>query len=631
MKKMKFILLIFTCVLSINCFAQNENNYLFEQVIDSISKTNKGYLNKVQLNVSNLELSELLNSLALENNLNIIVDPKINQTITYNFFDIEVKQVLIYLVTNFDIEYSFSGEILSLNKRIVKPEKKPEKITLNNAPKVSYNAENNFISIDLKGDSLFQICEEITKKSGVNFMLNPEIRNKQIFCFIQNRPIENVIELLCSSNSLTNKKDKDIYMLDQLNSTTKLKNENSFTIENNIRENIKIEKNNIGNYNVYSNNADINDVLLLALNKINARYISYSSIEGKINLALENTTITELLNTIFNGTKYGYFKENDIYFFGENKHETIRKTTVIKIVNRSIEVVKSIIPKELISELELIEFIELNSLIVSGSERKIEELKRFIHEIDVVVPMVQIDVMLLYTNKSSQIETGLKAGLKDKPTSTSGTYYPGMDITAGSSTINQILKTLSGFGLVNFGAVTENFYISLKALETNSIISIESTPKISTLNGHEASISIGEKTYYQESQVNFQNTINNTGVLTSKIWKPVEANLTVKIKPFVSADEYVTLTVAVNQDDFSGKTDQTSPPNESNQKFESMVRIKNGEVILLGGLEKKKNSNSGSGVPLLSKIPILKWIFSSRTKDKENSKLHLLIKTTVSY
>jgi len=62
-----------------------------------------------------------------------------------------------------------------------------------------------------------------------------------------------------------------------------------------------------------------------------------------------------------------------------------------------------------------------------------------------------------------------------------------------------------------------------------------------------------------------------------------------------------------------------------------MVRIKNGEVILLGGLEKKKNSNSGSGVPLLSKIPILKWIFSSRTKDKENSKLHLLIKTTVSY
>ena len=62
-----------------------------------------------------------------------------------------------------------------------------------------------------------------------------------------------------------------------------------------------------------------------------------------------------------------------------------------------------------------------------------------------------------------------------------------------------------------------------------------------------------------------------------------------------------------------------------------MIRVKNGEMILLGGLEKKRKSDSGSGVPILSRIPILKWFFSSRKKDKSKSKLHILIRPIVTY
>src|SRR5690606_23243397 len=174
-------------------------------------------------------------------------------------------------------------------------------------------------------------------------------------------------------------------------------------------------------------------------------------------------------------------------------------------------------------------------------------------------------------------------------------------------------------------------YVSLSALESNNVIEIESTPKISTLNGHEASISIGETTYYQETQVNVQTSVTNQGVLQSRQWKSIDANLSVKIKPFVSADEYVTLTITVEQDDFSGKVDPTSPPNITTQTFESVVRVKNGELILLGGLDKKKKNDSGSGTPILSRIPVLKWFFSSRAKDREKSKLHILIKPVVTY
>ncbi|EPB65503.1 bacterial type II and III secretion system protein, partial [Ancylostoma ceylanicum] len=231
--------------------------------------------------------------------------------------------------------------------------------------------------------------------------------------------------------------------------------------------------------------------------------------------------------------------------------------------------------------------------------------------------MVQIDVMLLYSGKNYDLNSGFEAGLSSEKVKTEGTIFPGLDMKLGFGTINTILNAINGFGVVNLGQVSENFYMSLNLLESNSIIEIESTPKISTLNGHVAKLSIGETTYYQEQQLSFQPINQNAGFQqSSKVWKNLDANLSVTIKPFVSADEYVTLTITVKQEDFGGRVDPTAPPNLSNQNFESVIRVKNGEVILLGGLEKKSINDSGKGTPVLSRIPILKWFFSSRKKLK---------------
>jgi type IV pilus assembly protein PilQ len=77
--------------------------------------------------------------------------------------------------------------------------------------------------------------------------------------------------------------------------------------------------------------------------------------------------------------------------------------------------------------------------------------------------------------------------------------------------------------------------------------------------------------------------------------------------------------------------DPTAPPNATKQTFESVIRVQNGEVVLLGGLDKKQNNNSGEGVPFLARIPIIKWFFSSRTKNKRKYKMHIIIRPTISY
>ena len=628
----KLVLFVFMGIVPMMANGQYFSELTLRVKLDSVAVKHAGYNNTVQLNITGLPLSELVNTVALENNLNISIDPALNQVVSYNFFDAQVKDILVFLYSNFEVEYQFVGSILSITKRAPKKEA-PVKVEEKKID-VKYNPSNHFLSVDLKNDSLFRVVKEITTLTGKNIVLAPEVRDKPVSAYFLNRPFEQVIDMLAKANGLEYKSDEnDVHYVYLPVKNEKANPTNGFkptTLSE--QTGVQLTKNAFGTLDILANNAEISDIIKIAADEIGAPYFLYNKPEGKTSFSVQNVTFPELLEFIFTGTKYAYSEDNKVYLIGEVKTEGIRETHLIRMENRTIENVKSAIPSSMTADLDITEFTELNGLVVSGPQRKVEELKRFLSSIDVVVPMVQIDVMILTSERSHTTKTGIKAGLGTQPTVTSGTVFPTVDVNLGAQSINAILDGINGFGIVNLGNVTENFYLSLQMLETNGVIDVESTPKVTTLSGHQATVSIGQTTYYQEQQVDVQNSVVNQGVLTSKTWKSVDANLTVKIKPFVSSDGNVTMSVTVTNDDFDGtKVDPTAPPNATKQTFESVIRVKNSEVVLLGGLDKKQNSNSGEGVPVLSRIPVIKWFFSSRSKSKRKYKMHIIIRPTVTY
>jgi type IV pilus assembly protein PilQ len=374
-------------------------------------------------------------------------------------------------------------------------------------------------------------------------------------------------------------------------------------------------------------------MIINAAEQLNLTYFLYNKPENeKATLLADNITFDDLLEHIFKGKKYTYKKQDNFYLIGEQSTEGLRVTEIIQLENRSIESVLLSLPKIFFEKVEIKEFVELNGLIVSGSKTIIDELKLYIRQIDKVVPLVQIDVMIVQYNKSYNIQTGITAGLdKTKVGQTSGVLFPTGDINLNATSVNSLIDSFNGLGILKLGKVTEAFYLNMKFLEDNSIIRIESTPKIATLSGHEAKLAIGETNYYFEQNNQLLTGNINNNVLQSGTWKSTDANLSVSIKPYVSADESVTLTVSVEKSSFLGRVGATAPPGKATQQFQSLVRVKNNEMVLLGGLDELQKENSGSGVPLLSRIPVLKWLFSGRRKSKSNSKLHIFIKPTVIY
>jgi type IV pilus assembly protein PilQ len=270
-------------------------------------------------------------------------------------------------------------------------------------------------------------------------------------------------------------------------------------------------------------------------------------------------------------------------------------------------------------------------LILSGSEPQIDEIENFITSIDKVVPVVMIEVMIVDYSNSRANSTGIEAGIGEAPASpTTGTIFPEANMNLNSSSVNNLIESFNGYGILNLGKVTPNFYLNIQALETQGILRVKSTPKLATLNGHEASMKVGNTEYYVEQTTN---TLANqtTQTINTRVYKSVNADLTVTIKPLVSGDDQITLEITVTQSDFTEKIEPGAPPGTVSRDFTSLIRVKDQEMVLLGGLEEKAIRESGRGVPFLSRIPIIKWFFSSRTREKSKTKLNIFIKPTVIY
>ena len=193
-----------------------------------------------------------------------------------------------------------------------------------------------------------------------------------------------------------------------------------------------------------------------------------------------------------------------------------------------------------------------------------------------------------------------------------------------------MLNGFDGFGHVNLGKVVPNFFATIKAMESNGNIKIRSTPKLSTLNGHRATFSNGQTSYYAVTQRNIYGTDNpQTSEITN--YEPIDAELGLTIKPLVSGDGQVTLDIFVVQSSFGTRIAEDAPPDLSSREFSSIIRVQDQDIVVLGGLEEQVKNDSGSGVPFLARIPVIKWLFSKRRREDSKSKLTVLIKPTVIY
>lgn len=626
--------------LLLSCTVQAQDRFgIMEQKLNELAKYVPGLNKEVSTTVSYSSLSEFLQGIGIINNVNLNIDTTLTQRVPGSYLNVTVKDLLLFFARQYNLEIGVTGSIITVApyKELPLPPKQPI---------VSYNQEQQTISMELQEDSLLNVAKKITQLTNKNIIVLPELFSKKVTAYLQDMPVANALEKIAYSNlfKLTQTND-NVYVLEALkpneqivpkqqpipNANFSVKQVNPNPTGGTYNSSINVTED--GGKKLVTLSASglpLKEAIKSIAEQAGVSYFIYSEIEGNTNGRTENMAFDSALTFILRASPYTYNITNGVYMIGNRQNEGLRGYKLIQLKYRSADSLMWAIPTELRKGVDIKEFKELNSLLISGSEPLIREVESFIKELDKTVPMVLVEVIILDVQNRRSISTGLKLGVSDSARIGGTLFGAGTDFTLSSGDINRLIDRIGLNNLFNIGRVTPNFYASLKALEENSNIDVRQTPKLSTLNGHQADYRTGSERYYIKETENIGGGLTPIRTITREFIK-VEANLFVRVQPFVSGDEQVTLNINVGISDFIGPLRINEPPPKATNEFNSTIRVKNEEMIVVGGIEREENNESGSGTPLLSRVPVLKWLFSSRTKTKGKTVSVVFIKPTIIY
>ena len=621
-------------------FAQERLNNL-QQELNALAQTSPGLNQKVTTAIPNLSLYDFLKGLAITYNLNVDVDSTLRQKVSSYYYDVTLKNLLYYLAQQYDLDFKFTGSIMTISKyhdpqSLLPPQPK--------ALGIRFDTAGRTLTMDLQDDSLVGVAKRVAQLSNRNIVVMPALASKKVNGYYQDLPLGGALEKLAIANGIKITQTSDsVYVLDALkdNEQIVLRQNPSATPGFLVREtngaangggSSIMVRDNQGKKMVSLNitNVPIRDAIRSIAEQAGLNYFIYSDLAGTATANVQELEFDKVLTLILKGTNYTYTAEGGVYMIGNRQEEGFRSYKMIQLKYRSVDSLLAILPAELLKGVTIKEFRDYNSFLLSGSEPQIREIDAFVKELDKTVPMVMIEVILLDVQKTRTVETGLKLGVSDSARSGGALFGGGTDFTFSSGDINRFLDRLGINNAFNIGRVTPNFYASLRALESNDNVEIRQTPKLSTLNGHEANLSIGSKRYYAITTQSTVGSLDARTIVTQEFF-PVEANLSIRILPFVSGDEHVTLTIHVDISDFVGNTPINMPPPTASSKFNTILRVKNEEMVVLGGIERNEKTDESSGTPVLSRIPVLKWLFSNKKKVNGKTYSVVFIKPTIIY
>ena len=292
-----------------------------------------------------------------------------------------------------------------------------------------------------------------------------------------------------------------------------------------------------------------------------------------------------------------------------------------------------------------------NKLIITDVAEVFPQVENILAELDIKPPQILIEAQIVEVSKTSGLSLGFEYGgdsgalvtmtgpsrvvdldyIKGNGVKGWNFIFPtkeqmnsdssesgGSSSSSGSSSSDQSDEG----GLLDFSA----FNIVLKSLLTRGEAKYLGKPKVVTLNNKTATITTS--TDATGGQTMSQSGSGSGEGMTTTSAERKRVGLTLQVTPQVNREGYVTLYVQPSYSDvvssgFDFSKDTTT------RAASTLVRVKNGQTVVIGGLLTSRETDQTRKVPLLGDIPILGWLFTSKTKSKNTTDLVIFITPTI--
>ncbi len=287
-----------------------------------------------------------------------------------------------------------------------------------------------------------------------------------------------------------------------------------------------------------------------------------------------------------------------------------------------------------------------NTLIITDLPRNISVIEDLIQTLDVQIQQVQIEARVVEANKDWQQQFGVKwpttnsgattitsSGGTSTTTPWVGTQSPFWNGTTGfnrpaSGQLGAIAWQPGADGVTSLAAPAGELWLSflsnrfsinavLQAMESEGTVKIVSSPKIVTQNNRKATILSGQKIPYPTQQGGASG-----GAITVAF---IDANLQLDVTPQITNEGTIIMDIKLEkaQADFSQQVNGT--PTILRKSLETQMLVRDGGTAVLGGVYITSSTVGYNGVPFLSKIPLIGFLFRKNTKEEQNTELLIFI------
>jgi type IV pilus assembly protein PilQ len=281
-----------------------------------------------------------------------------------------------------------------------------------------------------------------------------------------------------------------------------------------------------------------------------------------------------------------------------------------------------------------------NTVFVQDTAARLEEIRKLIAKIDIPVRQVMIEARIVEAIDTFARNLGVKLGYNDLtgrgnqlgggPTrgmvggQLAATGYTTGQISTPVPTLDQSLSVnlpataIAGFNPAAFSlllfnsAGTKFLNLELSALQADSKGKIISSPRVVTADQVEASIEQGTEIPYQQATA--------SGATSVQFKK---ATLSLKVKPQITPDDNVIMTVDVHKDRVG--QDTRSGPSIDTKQVTTQVLVENGGTVVIGGIYEQEERSETRKVPALGDVPVIGFLFKQNQRKDDKTELLVFI------
>ncbi|MBI3994577.1 MAG: type IV pilus secretin PilQ [Nitrospirae bacterium] len=393
--------------------------------------------------------------------------------------------------------------------------------------------------------------------------------------------------------------------------------------------------------------ADISNVLRLLADVSGLNIVISEDVKGKVTIKLINVPWDQALEIVLKMNNLGQVREGNI----------IRVATVANITKQQDDEARAketkVRAEDLVTKVVYVNYAKAedlvdplkknlsprgditidkrtNTMIVKDINKHVNEVVALIKTLDTRTPQVQIEARIIQADTSFAQALGIQWGVGFSNISSNnisrvqginttssaqpafGAFTPDFSVNLPGSA--EGLNSVPAIGF-NFGRFTDNpinLDLRLSAGELNGLTKTISSPKVTTLDNVKAKIEQGESIPFQ--------TTSQQGTQTTF----VDANLTLEVTPHITADRSIIMKVKAARNSL-GSFSGPAGPSISKREATTEVLVKDGETTVIGGIFVDERKNTTVGVPLLSRIPILGWLFKNESKLDTKNELLIFI------